>query len=516
MFSPARKAAQAVTLHKALEHHANLEPIKIGLPSHCSVEDLYRELANTHTAKNLDVLEHLLILCACLQDSARLSREKGDNTYIQKLSIWISQAILPDSGVIAQSDIASEQAAAVAEAIEIAKHIGCYGLKSLELLEALDASGASTVSPQILLPCVVYSSRDTWVSPETRKLARSRLANHEEQISSREFIVDFLLQTFIRPLFSKSRPATVTSAGRKAMPSSEPPKRFAVDAEKNNKPWKYEQVYAVALLEWAIEKSTEDLIAQSWNLFIPPILTLLDDGSTSIRVRGLALLTTFLPKFSAKLLQQTGLGPVFEDAIHPTLLFLPSLTPIEESLQLLPAAYTALAALCDARFAATGDSERVKFLDKIVRHGILPGYLHSSESLAIIQVLVHELSNVVSRLGVYSVKHLKDILSVLSAILENPFSTLDLLRTSIKTLEIIILNSWPRIGESAHRLVILKSLVICWTNVKSTKDIILSSELVKVGRLFVRVVTKEDEAGIKGQVELLAKADSSLQPLFYS
>jgi len=40
------------------------------------------------------------------------------------------------------------------------------------------------------------------------------------------------------------------------MPSSEPAKRMDVGAEKRDKPWKYDAVFAVTVLEWAVEKSS--------------------------------------------------------------------------------------------------------------------------------------------------------------------------------------------------------------------------------------------------------------------
>lgn len=112
------------------------------------------------------------------------------------------------------------------------------------------------MNPQHLLSCVVYSSRDAWITSSVSKIAMDDLSKHNEQVSSREFIVDFLLQSFIRPLFSKSKPSSITSTGRKAMPSSEPAKRFDVGAEKRDKPWKYEVVYAVTVLEWVVENSS--------------------------------------------------------------------------------------------------------------------------------------------------------------------------------------------------------------------------------------------------------------------
>jgi hypothetical protein len=121
------------------------------------------------------------------------------------------------------------------------------------------------------------------------------------------------------------------------------------------------------------------------------------------------ILSLFLPKFPLKLLTQTGLGPVFEDAILPTLLFLPSITPLEESLQLLPPAYKALETLSVARFGEDEKEkiEKMKFFDRVLRKGILMGYFHAQEHPAIVEVLMTQLAFVVSEMGIYSVKHLK-------------------------------------------------------------------------------------------------------------
>lgn len=121
------------------------------------------------------------------------------------------------------------------------------------------------------------------------------------------------------------------------------------------------------------------------------------------------MLSAFLPKFPPKLLAQTGLGPVFEDAILPTVLFLPSITPVEESLQLLPPAYMALEALGEIRFSdeEKEKKEKMKFLDRVIRKGILLGYYHASVHHSIVEVLLQHLSILVFKMGIHSVKHLK-------------------------------------------------------------------------------------------------------------
>jgi hypothetical protein len=136
----------------------------------------------------------------------------------------------------------------------------------------------------------------------------------------------------------------------------------------------------------------------------------------------------------------------------PSLSWLPSLTPLGESLEILPAAYGALYVLCDARYPAPQHStsalhvssafisistsnekekeqvekerkkkEHLKFLDKIIRQGIFAGYSYASSYPDIVSHLVEEMGNVVARMGIPSVKHLKDILPILSTALCDSF-----------------------------------------------------------------------------------------------
>lgn len=150
------------------------------------------------------------------------------------------------------------------------------------------------------------------------------------------------------------------------------------------------------------------MIYQNWHLFIPPLLTLLDDGLTSVRVSGLEITQALLRKTPAKVLKQTGLGEVFEDAIIPTLSYLPSLTPVNESVKLLVPAYEALYLLGDVLFPDKEERPaKIKLMDRIMRQGILQGIEHCSDNVRIVEVLLVELSKLLPLLGIYAVKHLK-------------------------------------------------------------------------------------------------------------
>lgn len=148
-------------------------------------------------------------------------------------------------------------------------------------------------------------------------------------------------------------------------------------------------------------------------LLIPPLLALLDDPSAPLTLRGCTLLRTFLRTAPSPLLQRTGLGEVFHSALMPNLLYLPSLTPEEESLQLLGGVYPALLTLVRARFDGEGGGGRggkggrQKALDEVFRVGILKGYAYAGENVMVAAFLVGRMGELVREMGVESCKYLK-------------------------------------------------------------------------------------------------------------
>jgi len=376
------------------------------------------------------------------------------------------------------------------------------------------------------------------------------LSHHESQIHSISFLVTYLLQSVIRPLFSKSRPSTITSSGRKAMPSTAPLKHHDFTAEETSKPWKYEAPYSFVVLEFCVQNASTDIMKEHWSLYIPPLLTLIDDTSTYTRSRGLSIISSFLPRLSPKVLIQSGLDSVFEEAITPSLMWLPTLTPLGESLEILSEAYRALGVLCDVRYPLPTTSssvpipsnskeilkvdekekeeeevklkkERLKFLDRVMREGIFSAYTHSSENPDIMEILVEQMSILISKMGIYSVKHLKDILPILSTVLTDPFATAHgrLLLEAVKALQVVVLNGWPRMNEERHRNEVIKALVVCWKTVtealREKKDDEerkkieeLKGEIGVAGRLLVKAV--ESEIDIKKEMAPLMSVDGEM------
>lgn len=150
------------------------------------------------------------------------------------------------------------------------------------------------------------------------------------------------------------------------------------------------------------------LLQAHWPSFTPFLLALLDDPSTRPRVQGLRAAEMFISKCPAKVLSERGMGKVLEEAIMPTLQFLPTHTSEDESAQLLKPAYTALVLLASTRFAHDGDlAAKRSLLDRLLRVGVFSAYSHASEYVRIVEILATKANSIINELGIYTTKHLK-------------------------------------------------------------------------------------------------------------
>ncbi|MCJ1358690.1 MAG: hypothetical protein MMC33_008690 [Icmadophila ericetorum] len=349
-------------------------------------------------------------------------------------------------------------------------------------------------SPDLLTTTFAYSSlSDPWTSPSTFKLSQDLLQQIKSALlpgpsgpEKYSHLLTSILKDAIKPLFSKSKPQTITEAGRKsAFPEAKLPPSFS--EESSAKPWKYAKRYIVSVYGGVLsELSRPEDIESNWPLLIPPLLTLLDDSSTALKVRGCEFLRMFLGKVQPELLQRTGLGDVFWETLMPCLSYLPTLTPEDESLELLGAVYPTLLELVRVRFAhssgignGNGNGKgpetegekreekvkkaKLKALDEVLRKGVLHGYAHvGTDHVKIGNFLVERMGEIVYAMGIQAVRHLKDIIPLLTSILASPFSTAypPLLLTALSAFSTVILNCWPRIPF--YRGEILKGTCVPW------------------------------------------------------
>lgn len=310
--------------------------------------------------------------------------------------------------------------------------------------------------------------------PETLPTIQQCLSvftNHEGDrfLEQLPVLLEELLISIIKPLFS-SRATSSAYRGR-----------FVDDSKK---PWKDCATWSVDFLRWIVNQYgtlspllRKQAIDAQFSLLVPPILNLLDDQDLTLKHAGcdlLRILCNHIADCKSGLFKHTGLTKVFEDCLVPNMLLLPSLTPEKESLQILSSLYPAYRALVKASFltnSSTLPSDPVKLivlpperttasrqaldqhnkrqamLDRILRSGILAGYMHASENVKIATLLVSEMSDVIAMMGASSAKYLSTLLPLLRSILTNPLGIAHqpLLRCAAMALQELILQCWPRI-----------------------------------------------------------------------
>ncbi|KAK7996798.1 hypothetical protein PG989_004838 [Apiospora arundinis] len=477
------------------------------VPSGIKLQDIAAGLDKL-SSSTPDAVKSLRIIQACLdnlQDGSEGETEDISSP-LSEISDYVGRLILPV--VSASEDSDTEDAATAARTQFLFK-----GELGLNILHALTSRHPSfTLNPPTLLSVVSYTNpQDPWTSDASAEIARNLLQSQFSPLeppprgekkkaaassSKADFITDTLLTQHLRPLFSKSRPATVTASGRKAAFVEAPDAAMLED--RAAKAWKYTHVYAVTVFDWAVraaaattttkqqKKKVDDevvvpLLAQTWHLFTPVLLTLLDESETALKVRALGIFGAFWSGCPPGLMDQVGLASVFEDAVFPAVHFLPNITPEDESRLILNAAYPALFQLAglttdrDATTATTNSNEEVKtatlttaqrkLLDRIIREGILTGYFHAKDHIKLTVVFCEKLSYAVNGMGILSVKYLKDILPMISEVMINPFGTKypQSVLSATQLLQAILRCCWPRI--SGYQTEIVRILTVCWLNI---------------------------------------------------
>lgn len=328
----------------------------------------------------------------------------------------------------------------------------------------------------------------------------------------------------IRPLFAKAKLDSVTPAGRKNIDPGLPPK-MGSEREEDTKPWKQgKEGHALGLLGWCVKSLSPSTTEQFWPLVVPPILTLLDDWEVRYKIVGARLLHSLLLQTPPALLSRTGLGEVFEQALLPCLTYLPELTPVLESVQIIDAVYPALFTLSTSRFPleTTPDSKaspetlrigRVACLDTVLRRGIFHTYQFCSQYPAILTTTFTHLATCLRLLGIDSVKHLRFIIPMLTESLAHPTmaSQPKTLLAAVKAMQSVVLSSWPRMKKWRGEM--LKGLCLCWINLDERED---NEELRKETREAVKMLKAAlgDEVDWDAETTTLIEADGRVQRLF--
>lgn len=132
--------------------------------------------------------------------------------------------------------------------------ISQLGIEAISKLLHMFQIKESDVELDVLLSLVSFTNaRDPWTSNPAHIIATKILHDHAKRVQTEEFIIEFILKGFVRPLFTNSRPTTVTAGGRKAINPDNV--RSQIDLDPSVRPWKFQQISAVTILGWVVSQS---------------------------------------------------------------------------------------------------------------------------------------------------------------------------------------------------------------------------------------------------------------------
>ncbi|KAJ5811518.1 CCA tRNA nucleotidyltransferase mitochondrial [Penicillium riverlandense] len=437
--------------------------------------------------------ESLRVVRAFLEAREVRPLSDDDEQAANHLYEWISAAALPSPVFAVTFDGTADISDETQQALDESRSISEHAIAVLVLLnQILPIHKAKSPSDPILALASFTSTEDPWTTADSFANATAALqvyshATGSENEAALRSTLQQILKEKIRPLFTRTRNPAITGAGRRNF-HPVPLARFdASILDDEARPWKGSDLYATAVLGWIMAQypvTDQTYIEADFPFLVPTILALTDDTSLLFKTKGCHLLTQLLSPIrenKSDILRRTNLASVFEDAVTPCLLSLPTITPEDASLKLLGVAYTALRALFQTAYNPDTNNEAYTTrMTKILRANLISSFHHISSSTPtsistttsasfpyprLSTFLTEQIAVWVSELRIHTTKYLQDLVPILYTTLSNPFGTAHppLLVAAANATRAVVLNAHPRIWR--WRGEILGGLCTCWLHV---------------------------------------------------
>ncbi|KAL3467762.1 hypothetical protein BJX64DRAFT_273776 [Aspergillus heterothallicus] len=446
------------------------------------VDRLWREISMNYGSDKSATCEGLLVAQGFLRIFGKGPLIEIDQTAVENLFNWASELAIP-SPVFAES----------------------FEKSSSQPLASLVPIEATPAAQNIVVALASFTSQDdAWTTHDAWSSATTLLERFTADTKSSSFwnILESILKSQIKPLFAKAKNPAITASGRKNLHPIPLPRFDLSVLDPETKPWKLHGGHITRVFAWIVEQyqiSDRVYLETHFPLLVPPILALIDDESVPFRRRGCILLTQLLNsirKSKSDILRRTNLSSVFEDAIRPCFHSLPTITPEDDSIQLLEAAYPALRSLLQTSYkpvilsanrgSLVSSKEEEIFLSttiKTLRDHLIPSFHHTSSTNTasdstfasfphprLSTLLLNQITATCVDLGPHTTKYLQDVIPLLYSTLSNPFGPAHppLLLSAISAARTLILTAHPRIWIWRGEL--LGAICSCWVHIMEEQD----------------------------------------------
>ncbi|KTW27318.1 hypothetical protein T552_02302 [Pneumocystis carinii B80] len=374
----------------------------------------------------------------------------------------------------------------------------------------------SKINSKIIQALAIYQIKsDPWTSIENYSLSSKILEDIMKRISLEEILVHILMND-IRPYFS-SQSNRLNYDKNMQIKTKKPLRRpyeniSGLSGVFRAELWKTEGIECTSILEWIIFVCQKDTAMNYIYLIISFLVTLFEDADPNFKLKGSRCLYHLLSKCDAAFIKKTGMGDLFWELVIQCLSYHPPSIDISISIPLLRTSFNNLITLASLMHLDHKD-KRVKLYDEIVYNGIFNGMLYSGEQSDMVILLMEYIEKLVNIMGIYAVKHIEMLISLVSSVLEKSFQTNHPQRflEAAKALKAIIHICWPRIEY--HHATILQGICFCWLNIHSQKGKIID-DLKKQLHLCMKSLKKLMGNKLDNDIKALMDVDSNLALFF--
>lgn len=262
-----------------------------------------------------------------------------------------------------------------------------------------------------------------WVSENTRSLARSFIDSCD-QTELEETLIE-QIEGGLRLLRSLKLQSEVDKGGRKTSHKLKVlgkllGKTMSDSYDKMNE-FKRTNIMDLGVLYSLIQLGNIEL---NWRFILPYLLAFFDDSDFFIRREACLCLISICDRLASSedttnIIIKSQTEPLLRDAILPLILSLPTLTPVEQSIDLVDVSYNSLLKLCKLNFR-----DELEFnlqLSSVLNDYLLPSMSKVQEYPEILIVLLGKLEMVIQLAGSYTLVLSKQIIFTILSTLMDPY-----------------------------------------------------------------------------------------------
>ena len=208
----------------------------------------------------------------------------------------------------------------------------------------------------------------------------------------------------------------------------------------------------------------QSALLKYWPLIVPIILNISDDYDPGIKSKGNQLIGDLAQRAGNAFVKNTGLVPVFIDALVPSFSYLPP--GVEPSISIV-VTQSAIKSLIELTKVESDEVKRLKILSKIVTDGIIRGIAHGANHIELTISFLKSMISIMPLMESNIIRHMSAFVKVFVNILSDPFIDLSpkLVIVTANCMLSIMSYAWVRVPE--YKYDILRGISAAWIRLEN-------------------------------------------------